>query len=244
MTDRYIDYNEVSEYGRPLVTALTSLAGQSDIVDTSKLGAIVSAAIDAVEAELQKATGDRSDLRGERTGTTEAADTVRDTINRFYHYLRSLPKTTTFDFDAFFPGQNMGDLASLKPADLQGKASAILRGFDTDTNKNVTILSTWKTEIDTVRQTLSGALAGKGDATGKSFVATAALIDARKNFLHAYNKIAKPIVRGLLAQLNRENELPLFFKDLAVNEGGKTKTSTEGNGDTAEAETTTSTTTP
>ncbi|MBK9264014.1 MAG: hypothetical protein IPM54_29955 [Polyangiaceae bacterium] len=227
MADPYIDYREVSEYGRQFVSAVTPLAGQSELVDVVKLAALVSSAVDAVEAELQKATSDRSDLRGERTDTSEAAETVRDTVSRFYYHLRSLPKATVFDFEAFYPGQTMGDLSSMKPADLNAKAGEVLRGFDTDKNKNVAAFSTWKTELATAHQTLTNALAGKGNATGKSFVATAALVEARKTFLHRYNKVAKPIMRGLLAQLGREHELPLYFKDLAVNEGGKAKAPNE-----------------
>ena len=67
---------------------------------------------------------------------------------------------------------------------------------------------------------LSIAITGKGDASADAFVATAELIAARKNFLHVYNRVAKPIVRGVLAHLGREDEFPLFFKDLTVNEGG------------------------
>ena len=116
----------------------------------------------------------------------------------------------------------MGDLGHLKPADLEAKAADVLRGFNTTKNKTITSLADWKTEIEAGRQTLANAISGKGSASGNAFVATAALIDARKNFLHAYNKVAKNIVRGLLAQLGRENEFHLFFKDLTVNEGGNT----------------------
>jgi len=219
--DTYIDYNEVSEYGRPLVSALALLVGLSEFVDAAKLAAFISSKVDAVETELQKARNDRSELRGERNDTAETDEAVRDTVTRFYHHLRSLPKSTNVDFNAFFPGNIMGDLSSMKPADLERKAADTLRGFDTDKNKTITSLATWKVELEDTRSALADALAGKGDATGKAFVATAALTDARKSFLHAYNKVAKPIVRGLLNQLGRGNELPLFFKDLAVNEEGR-----------------------
>ncbi len=220
MSDGYVDYNEVSEYGRPLVSALSLLVGQSEFVDVVKLAAFVSSKVDDVETELQKARNDRSELRGERSDTAETEEAVRDVVTRFYHHLRSLPKSTHFDFNAFFPGNVMGDLSAMKPADLERKAADTLRGFDTDKNKTIAGFATWKVELNDTRLALSDALAGKGDATGKAFVATATLIEARKSFLHAYNKVAKPIVRGLLNQLGRGKELPLFFKDLAVNEGG------------------------
>jgi hypothetical protein len=222
MADRHIDYDEVSEYGRHFLDALPSLAGKSNLVDIAQLDALVSTAMHDVESELQKTTGDRSSLRNERSDTANATNTLRDVLTRFYYFLKSVPAQTTIDIDAFFPGKTMGDLGHLKPADLESKAADVLRGFETSPNKSAVVLAPWKSEINTARQTLSDALAGKGNATGKSFVATASLIQARKDFLHTYNKIAKPIVRGLLASLHRENEWPLFFKDLTVQEDGKT----------------------
>jgi hypothetical protein len=150
-------------------------------------------------------------------------------VSRFYYSLRSLPKTTDFDFDALFPGHTMGDLASLKPADVVAKADAVLRGFDNSKNKAIADFAKWKNEIETTRQTLSDALSGKGNASGKSFVATTALVEARNNFLRAYNKVAKPALRALLAQVGRENELHLYFKDLTVYEGGHPNAPAEGN---------------
>jgi hypothetical protein len=227
MPDRHINYGEISEYGKQFIDQLPTVAGQSELVDVAKLGALVSSAMLAVETELQKTTDDRSDLRGDRTETVDASAALRDNVSRFYYHLRSLPKTTDFDFDALFPGQTLGDLGHLKPADLVSKAADVLRGFDTPKNKNVAAFASWKTDITTTCQTLSDAISGKSKTSGKAFVATAALVDKRKNFLHAYNKVAKPIIRGLLAQLNRENEYELFFKDLSVNEGGHAKTPPE-----------------
>lgn len=221
MADRYIDYDEVSEYGNHFLAALPSLAGKSTLIDLAKLDSLVSTAMQNVESELQKTTGDRSSLRGERSDTSQATTALRDVLTRFYYFLKSVPAQNALDIDAHFPGQTMGELSTLKPADLESKAADVLRGFETSANKASNILAPWKTEIVAARQTLSDALAGKGNATGKSFVATAALIQARKDFLHAYNKVAKPILRGVLASLDRENEWPLFFKDTTVNEDGK-----------------------
>lgn len=221
MADRYIDYDEISEYGRHFLEALPSLAGKSNLVDLAKLDSLVTSAMQNVESELQKTTGDRSSLRGERSDTSIATNSLRDVLTRFYYFLKSVPGQNSFDFEALFPGKTMGDLGHLKPADLESKAADVLRGFETSANQSLAMFAPWKSEIDTARQTLSNALAGKGNATGKSFVATASLVQARKDFLHAYNKIAKPILRGVLASLNRENEWPLFFKDLTVSEDGK-----------------------
>ena len=218
MADRHIDYDEVSEYGEHFIAALPTIAGQSDLVDITKLDALVSGAMRAVQTELQNASGDRSTLRVERADTAAGAAAVRDVLSRFYYFLRSLPSSVASDFGALFPGQTMGELGHLKPADLEAKAASVLRGFDSDANRNVAALAPWKTEIAAARDTLANALSGKGSAQGQSFTATAALIEARKNFLHAYNKVAKPLIRGVLAQLGRENEYAQFFKDLTVNE--------------------------
>jgi hypothetical protein len=56
-------------------------------------------------------------------------------VGRFYYHLHSLPKSVDFDFDAFYQGKNLGDLASLKPADLRAKAASVLRDFDTSKNE-------------------------------------------------------------------------------------------------------------
>ena len=224
MADGYVDYGEVSEYGRPFVTALAGLVGLSEFVDVTKLGAFVSSKVDAVETELQKARNDRSDVRDERGITAQAEETLRDTVTRFYHHLQSLPKTTNADVEAFFSGRVMGDIAAMKPADLVSKAADVLRGFDTEKNKVIAGLASWKTDIAAAWQNLADAIEGKGGAAGKAFLATAELVQARNDFLHAYNKVAKHIVRGLLNQLGRGDEMPLFFKDLAVHErGGSTQ---------------------
>ena len=188
--DTYIDYNEVSEYGRNFVKTSTPFVGLSELVNVAKLSGLVASKVDAVEAELQNARNDRSELRDERGGTSDAEEEVRETVSRFYFHLRSLPKTTSFDFDGFFPGKIMGDLSGMKPADLLAKAADVLRGFDTPKNKTIAGFASWQSELAAAHQSLADALAGKGNATGKAFVATAALIQARKDFLHAYNKIA------------------------------------------------------
>lgn len=220
MADRYIDYDEVSEYGRHFLGALASLAGQSSLIDLTRLETLVTNATQAVESELAETKTDRSSLRGERAGTAEATEALRDGIVRYFHFVRSLPKSVDIDIDAFYPGGILGGVAHLKPADLLSKGRDLLRGFDTPKNSAAVVLSAWKVELGKMSQTLSDAIAGKGDASADAFVATAALIEARKNFLHVYNKVAKPLVRGLLAHLGRENEFTLFFKDLTVNESG------------------------
>ena len=59
MPDTYIDYDEVSEYGRNLVSALTPLDGKSTLVNVANLAALVTTNVDVVENELQQARHDR-----------------------------------------------------------------------------------------------------------------------------------------------------------------------------------------
>ena len=70
----------------------------------------------------------RSGVRGGLSTTTELAAAQRDVIERFYYHLRSLPKGTALDFEAFFPKGNLGNLSQLKPADLAAHGAAVLRG--------------------------------------------------------------------------------------------------------------------
>jgi hypothetical protein len=46
-----------------------------------------------------------------------------------------------------------------------------------------------------------------------------ALMDARKRFVHVYNNVAKPLVRGVLGNVDRGDEFRHFFLDLQLNEG-------------------------
>lgn len=219
MADRYIDEGEVSEYGRHFATEAKKLVGASELVDVEKLSARVLGAVEAVETEVAKARSQRSEVRTERGGTSEAEEALRDVVTRFHAYLRSLPKGTSFDFEAFYPGKNLGEVAALKPSDLKAKAADVLRGFDVPRNAGLDAFASWKQEIAAAHEALDGALSGKSGATNRSMTATAGLAAARAQFLKTYNQVAKPIVRGMLNELGRGEELRLFFKDLAVQEG-------------------------
>ncbi|MDI1449603.1 hypothetical protein [Polyangium sp. 6x1] len=219
MVDRHIDDREVSEYGRHFATEAKKLVEASELVDVAKVIARVLGAVEAVETEVAKAKAQRSEVRTERGGTAEAEETARDVVTRFHAYLRSLPKGTSFDFEAFYPGKNLGDVAALKPADLVAKAADVLRGFDVARNAGLDAFAPWKQEIAAAHAALDGALSGKSGAANRSVTATAGLAAARAHFLKTYNQVAKPIVRGVLNELGRGEELRLFFKDLAVQEG-------------------------
>ncbi len=62
------------------------------------------------------------------------------------------------------------------------------------------------------------AIGDKSASTGKTIQGTVALVDARQDFLVAYNGVAKRLVQAVLIQLDRKDELKLYFKDLQVNE--------------------------
>lgn len=218
MADRYIDYDEVSEYGRHFVSEAKKLEGLSDLINVALLAKRVLEAVEAVEGELYKARGERSDLRGERGSTAEAEEEVRDVVGRFYYHLRSLPKSVDFDFEAFFAGKNLGDLTKLKPADLRAKAASVLHGFDVAKNKAIAPFGAWKNDITAAHQTIDDALTGKGGAQTRAFVANASLVSARDRFLKVYNGLAKPLVRAVLTEVDRPDEYRLFFRDLTVNE--------------------------
>jgi hypothetical protein len=55
MADRYIDYWEVSVYGRYCASTVRTLVGASPLVDMEVLAQRILAAVDAVEAEMQRA---------------------------------------------------------------------------------------------------------------------------------------------------------------------------------------------
>jgi hypothetical protein len=115
----------------------------------------------------------------------------------------------------------LGNVSELKPADVKSRIAALLKGFDTTANKAVaSVFGTWKQDLAAAHAALDTAVAGKGDAHGTSITGTAALVAARGSFLHVYNKVAKKLMAGLLADLGRESEYELFFKDLTVNEDG------------------------
>jgi hypothetical protein len=218
MADQYIDYFEVTEYGTHFTAEVKKLATLSKLVDINALRAKVQTAIDDVNTELKNAGIQRSDLRDGRDAIAEALAPMRDLIERFYHHLLSLPLDAGVDVNAFFPGKTLGTLAKLKPADLTAKADQVLLGFATKSSASVAGLAKWQGAIEDARATLGHALRGKQGARGTAVTGTAELAAARERFLTAYNGVAKPLIRGLLAELGRADDFALFFLDLQVNE--------------------------
>lgn len=222
MADRYVDFLEVGEYGDHFVAQSKELDGLSPLVDVPALRAKVQGAVDAVDQELGKIGVKRGALRAGRGATDAAAAEGRDLIQRFYYTLRGLPASSGVDVLAFYPGGLLGDVTSLKADDVKGRLSAMLKGFETAANKAAAAsFGTWPNDLQVGHDKLAAALADKGGSVGKSITGTAALNAARDQFLWVYNRVAKKLVAGLLADVKREGEYELFFKDLKVNEGGK-----------------------
>ncbi|MFT3767171.1 MAG: hypothetical protein QM820_16865 [Minicystis sp.] len=220
-----IALSDVAIYGTHFINEAPKLMGASPLVDIGAVIGRVQAATDAVGAELAKAGVKRSTLRSGRVGIAAAAPAMRDVIERFHHHLGSLSGKSGVDVAAFFTGGKLGSLARLKPADLLKKADKVLRGFEVPANVTASGLSPWQNEVQAARDVLAAAIKGKGSAHGDSIVTTAALADAHERFVTLYNGVAKNLVRGVLNDLDRGDELPLYFLDLQTT-GGAPKAKT------------------
>lgn len=219
MADDHIDYLECLEYGEHLVKEVPALAGKTPLVDITALVAYLSTSMTAVANELEKQGIKRSSVRLDRQEVSSKSAAVRKHLEKFHHFLESLDEDQGYDVPAFFPGGNRGPLSTLKPADLNQFAALVLRGFAAPANTNLPDGAKWKTRIETAQSDLAVAIGEKSASTGKTILATAALVDAREAFLVAYNGVAKRLVLAVLIKLDRKDELRLFFKDLQVNEG-------------------------
>jgi hypothetical protein len=237
MADLYIDLMECGEYADHLLTEGKKLVGLSKVVDVEALLTYVGGAAAVVDGELAKQGIKRSDVRTSRTDVEAQTEAGRKEIKRFYKHLGTLDDDVVVDRHAFFEGGKMGDVAKLKPADVQKKIKRALEGFAAPANAALPDKAKWQGRLEKARDALGTALDQKTSSVGTKIVQTAELQAARESFLVAYNNVAKPVVRGLLAQLGRERELKRYFKDLTVSEGRKSKGTTEG-GEGTPAETT------
>lgn len=216
--DRYIDYQEVSEYGRYFVNNVLPLVGASPLVDVESLRRQVLAAVEILEAHLHGASAQKSSVRTERGSIEETVEDMRDVLRRFYHYLQSLPPQTMLDTAAFFAGGKLGNLAQQKPEDVLAQADATLRGFSAPAHADLAGAGAWQADIRTARTALAEAVTGKHDASSGATRVVDSLGQARLDFLHVYNKVAKRLIRGLLADLQREHEMRRYFRDMQVHE--------------------------
>ena len=218
MADDYIDYMECVEYGEHFTTTTKDLAGLTNLVDINALVTFVETNMALVTTELDKQGVNRSGLRVDRREVEAKTTIARKTVQKFYHYLGSLDDDAGVDIEAFFAGGNLGPLAALKPADVAQRVGEVIRGFAS--NGAVPQGDAWKTRLETAQSELVAALGGKGSSAGTTIQGTAALVDARQQFLTAYNGVAKKLIGGVLTSLGRKDDLRLYFKDLQVNESG------------------------
>lgn len=218
MPDDRIDYLECLDYGDHFNKEVDELVGKSKLVDVGELKSHVASRMTAVATELEKQGIKRSGVRIDRKDVATKTAALRKDLEKFHHYLGSLDDDQGFDLDAFFKNGNLGSISTLKPADLGQYSGDVLRGFAVEANKNLPDAAKWKLRLETTQSALANAIGDKSASTGKTIQGTVALVEARKAFLVAYNGIAKRLVQAILIQLDRKDELKLFFKDLQVNE--------------------------
>jgi hypothetical protein len=216
--DPYIDYQEVSVYGRYFYRQSEPLIGASELVNVGGVRGLVLTTVESVETELQLIGVPRSVERTGRDSVGAATEDMRDHLRRYFFHLQSLPVRAGVDVNAFFTGGKLGRVATQKPEDLLSQADAVLRGFTTPTSAALPDAARWQAELIAARETLNQAISGKLGAVFTASTGTSALVQARARFLVAYNKVAKRLIRGLLAELGREHELRRYFRDMQVNE--------------------------
>jgi hypothetical protein len=227
MADRYIDYAEVSEYGRFFVREVRVLVGASPLVDMEALAQRVLAAVEAVEAEVYRAQMHGSGFRVQRGDSQSATRRLRDQLRRFHYHLKTLP-SGGFDFDAFFANGKLDGVHRLKPADLVARADYALTGFTVPANSALPGAQQWQATLQDARDALAAATSGRQHARNDALIASTDMVAARERFLELYNGVAKPLVRGVLRDLGRADEYRRFFRDLQVNESGRPANESDG----------------
>lgn len=216
--DPYIDNHEAVLYGRYTYRRTEPLVGASQVIGVQALRELVLGVTNAVEARMTDADTPRSDVRTGREAVEELNEELLDRLRRFFHYLQSLPASANVDVGAFFANRKLGKLSQHSPEDLVARADTVMRGFTTPTSARVPNGAEWQGEILLARTRLDEAVNGKQGASNTASTSGGSLAQARAEFLHVYNKVAKPAMRALLAELGREHELRLYFRDLQVNE--------------------------
>jgi hypothetical protein len=214
MSDKYINTFESVDYAEHFLAEALKLVGLSELVDIDQLRQAITLSKERVEAELTRAGITRSSRRIGRGSVGGVATAGRRTVRQFFRYLGTLD--VPLDLAAFFPGERLGSLSALKPADVKIKIDEVLKGFDAEIHAALPDRAKWKQRLEDARQQLADALEGHEGARSDSVRRTASLVTARENFLTTYNGVAKPLIRGLLTALGRKDEMHLFFKDLQV----------------------------
>lgn len=218
MADSYIDYFEVSEYGQYFAKRAQQLVGSSSLVNMKSLIAMVEGAVSRVNQEIEAAGLERSDLRGGRLDTGAAADAGRKVIRRFHGFLQSVEEEVALDREALFPGGKLGNIERMKPADVKARLDSLIRGLMLPANLGMPEHPSWQSRLTGSRDELAAALSSKDGAGMATRQINADLRAAREEFIKVYGRIAKRLVRAVLIALDREAEMPLFFRDMQVNE--------------------------
>jgi hypothetical protein len=221
VADRYIDNREVVEYGRHFLAEVGKLIGLSVAVDIAALQQLVRVVVEAMEGALPVANQQQSGARTGRTGTSSAkADTV-DKLRRFHYHLKTLPRGTAFDIEAFFIGGTSGGIHRLKPADVLARADHAVSGFSASTNAGLPGTTEWLPVLIDTRNALAAAIEGKRAARGNDKDAVGSVAEIRERFLNVYNNMAKRLVWAVLAEIGRLDDYTRYFLDLQVNEDGR-----------------------
>jgi hypothetical protein len=216
--DPYIDNHEAVVYGQYFFQHVEPLIGASQVVDVEVLRQLVLLKVNAIEAGMTATDTPKSDVRAGRDVVEELNVELVDRLRRFHYYLQSLPASANVDVAAFFANGKLGKISSRKPEDVMARASTVMRGFTTSSGPRVPGGPEWQADILVARTRLNDAIQGKLGASNTATTSGGALIQAREEFLHVYNKVAKRAIRALLAELGREDEFRIYFRDLQVNE--------------------------
>jgi hypothetical protein len=216
--DPYIDNHEAVLYGRYFYRCAEPLLGASQVFNVEALRQLVLIKAEAVAAGMTGADTPKSEVRTGRDAVEESNEELLDRLRRFYHYLQSLPASASVDVGAFFANGKLGKISKHKAEDMLSRAETVMRGFTTPTSAGVPNGAEWQADILLARTRLNDALNGKLGASNTASTSGGSLAQAREEFLHVYNKVAKRAIRGLLAELGREDELRLYFRDMQVNE--------------------------
>jgi hypothetical protein len=216
--DPYIDNHEAILYGQYFFRHVEPLIGASQVVDVEVLRQLVLAKVNALEAGMTGAGTPKSEVRTGRDAVEELKEELLDRLRRYYHYLQSLPASASVDVGAFFANRKLGKISQHSAEDLMARADTVMRGFTTPTSARVPNGNDWQTEILLARTRLNQALQSKHGAANTATTSGGSVVQAREEFLHVYNKVAKRAIRALLAELGREDDMRLYFRDLQVNE--------------------------
>jgi hypothetical protein len=216
--DPYIDIHETVLYGRYFFQYSEPLIGASQVFNVEALRQLVLAKVHAIETALTVVGTPKSEVRTGRDAVEESNEELLDRLRRFHHFLQSLPASANIDIAAFFADGKLGKISKHKPEDMLSRADAAIRGFATPAGPRVPNGAEWQADILLARTSLEDALRSKLGASNTASTSGGSLAQAREEFLHVYNKVAKRAIRALLAELGREDEMRLYFRDLQVNE--------------------------